>query len=281
MKKPIKRVAAIHDICGIGKAAMTNVMPVLATLGIEVCPIPTMVLTTHTGGFGCPSIVSIDGYINKAGSHYTDININFEGIFIGYLGKIINIEEAINFVEKLIKDKVLIVLDPIFADNGKYYSNFDEDYSNSLKRIIKYSKIITPNYTEACILGDVEIEDEVTENELLILSQKLCKLGCENIVITSLPLKDKSKIGTSIYNGQNNSIEIIIQQRIQKSYPGTGDIFTSVLIGLILNGCEINESVKKSCDFVEKCIIESNKYDYPAREGVMLEAVLKELNDLL
>ena len=60
MKKPIKRVAAIHDLCGVGKAALTNVIPVLSMLEIEVCPIPTMILSTHTGGFNIPSIVKLE-----------------------------------------------------------------------------------------------------------------------------------------------------------------------------------------------------------------------------
>ena len=91
MKKPIKRVAAIHDLCGVGKAALTNVIPVLATLKIEVCPIPTMILTTHTGGFK-PNIMQLEGYISKAVKHYRDIEINFEGIFVGCLGSTINKE---------------------------------------------------------------------------------------------------------------------------------------------------------------------------------------------
>lgn len=280
MKKPISRVAAIHDLCGVGKAALTNIIPVLATLGVEVCPVPTMILTTHTGGFGAPGIIKLNGYISKAFRHYKNININFDGIFVGYLGSIANVEETLNLLKPIKNHSTLIVFDPIFADNGIYYSNFDKSYSESLKSIIKYSQIITPNFTEACILSEEEIINEASQEELLIISRKLHNLGCENIIITSVPLMDKSKIGTSIYNGKNDSIELIINDRLEKSYPGTGDIFTSVLIGMMLKKISLNESVRKSCKFVERCIIQSSRYDYPAKEGILLEAVLKELNDL-
>lgn len=75
-------------------------------------------------------------------------------------------------------------------------------------------------------------------------------------------------------------IEIISCDRLPKSYPGTGDVFTSVLIGMMLKGKSLKESVKKSCEFVEKCIIESSNYDYPTKEGLFLEVVLKELHNV-
>lgn len=280
MKKPIKRIAAIHDLCGIGKAALTNVIPVLATLGIEACPIPTVILTTHTGGFGIPNVVKLEGYISKAFKHYKDININFDGIFVGYLGNMSNIEDTEIALKSIDRKDSLIVFDPIFADNGKYYSNFDTHYSENLKRLIKYSHVMTPNFTEACILADEEIINEVSEKELLGISKKLYNMGCTNIIITSVPITDRGKIATSIYNSEKDSIELIIRNRLEKSYPGTGDIFTSVLIGMMVNGKNLNDSVKKSCEFVELCIKESSKYDYPVKEGILLEEVLKELNDL-
>lgn len=282
MKKPIKRVAAIHDMCGIGKAALTNIIPVLSTLGVEVCPIPTMILTTHTGGFGVPAIVKLEEYIGKAFKHYSEINMNFQGIFIGYLGSIDNADETLSLLKSMKEEDIsLIIFDPIFADNGKYYSNFKNDYSEKLKDLIKYSKIITPNFTEACFLAEEEIiKDTVSKEEILMISRKLHKLGCENVVITSVPVQDKDKIGTSIYNGKDDSIEVLIRDRFEKSYPGTGDIFAAVLIGMILKGIDLGKAVKKSCEFVERCIEESSKYDYPTKEGVLLEMVLKELYDL-
>ncbi|WP_160691882.1 pyridoxamine kinase [Clostridium sp. C2-6-12] len=279
MNKPIKRAAVIHDLCGIGKAALTNVIPVLATMGIEACPIPTIILSTHTGGFNKPAIVKLEGYISQAVNHYKEQGISFEGIFIGYLGSIENINETLMLLEAVKNENSMIVFDPIFGDNGHFYSNFDKSYSNKLKELAKYAKVMTPNFTEACILAEEEIIDEIDDEKLLKLSKKLHGLGCENIIITSVPLKDKNKIGTSVYNGKKDLIELIVCDRIEKSYPGTGDIFTSVLIGSILNGFDLIESVKKSCKFVEKAIKTSSQYDYPTKEGVLLEKVLTTLND--
>lgn len=279
MNKPIKRAAVIHDLCGVGKAALTNVIPVLATMGIEVCPIPTIILSTHTGGFNKPAIVKLEGYISQAANHYKEIGINFDGIFVGYLGNNENITETLTLLEAVNKENSMVIFDPIFGDNGHFYSNFDKSYSDNLKEVAKYAHVMTPNFTEACILANEEISDEINEEELLRISRILHGLGCENIIITSVPLKDKNKIGTSIYNGKKDLIDLIICDRLEKSYPGTGDIFTSVLTGSLLNGFDLKESTRKSCAFVEKAIKISNQFDYPTKEGVLLEKALRSLNN--
>ena len=62
----MKKIALLHDLCGVGKAALTNMMPILSVMGIESCPIPTMLLSTHTGGYGTPAVARIPAeYIRK------------------------------------------------------------------------------------------------------------------------------------------------------------------------------------------------------------------------
>ena len=43
MRGPAKTVAAIHDLSGVGRCALTVVTPVLSVLGAQVCPVPTAV----------------------------------------------------------------------------------------------------------------------------------------------------------------------------------------------------------------------------------------------
>ncbi|WP_294377882.1 pyridoxamine kinase [uncultured Clostridium sp.] len=286
MKKPIKRAAVIHDLCGVGKAALTNILPVLSMMEIEVCPVPTMILSSHTGGLGTPVIVKLDNYIEKAMNHYGKLNLDFDGIFIGYLGDIKNIEECINYFEELDRNRLknnieekIVIFDPIFGDNGVYYSNFDKKYSEKLKQLIKYAHIITPNYTEACLLSETEFSDYVEREEIHKICRRLCKYGCRNVVITSVPLKDKSLIGTAVYDRESDLLNIIESVRQEKSYPGTGDIFTSVLFGSLMNGKSLLNGCERSCSFVEKTMKISSQYDYEVKEGVLLEKCLKYLNE--
>lgn len=277
MRKPISRIATIHDLCGIGKAALTNILPVLSVMQLEVCPIPTMILSTHTGGFGSPEIIKCDGYIERAFNHYKDIDIDFNGILIGYLGTLENVKVTLEFLKNNNMDDKLVILDPIFGDNGSFYENFDKEYSDSLKELIKYSKVITPNYTESCILCNEAIKESITNEDILTLSRKLYCLGCKDVIITSIPLKDKKKIGTSIYYGNEDRISLIENERIEKSYPGTGDLFTAVLSGYLIKNASLLEGVEHACQFVSYCIKKSSEYDYPTKEGVLLEYCLEEL----
>ena len=277
MKKPVKRAAVIHDLCGVGKAALTNILPILAIMEIEACPIPTIILSSHTGGLGIPVVVKLDNYIEKAVNHYKDLRLQFDGIFIGYLGSVKNIEDCMNYLQTLEVNKDIIILDPIFGDNGRYYSNFDKNYSDKLKELIKYSSIITPNYTEACLLCDEEILDYIEKEQIRKICRKLCDLGCDNVVITSVPLNNRNIIGTAIYKKNQDYLYIIESLKQEKSYPGTGDIFTSVLLGNLMNGQDLVKSCECSCSFVEKCMSVSSQYDYSSKEGVLLEKCLKYL----
>ena len=48
---PTPRVAAIHDMSGFGRCSLTVAIPVLSSMGVQCCPLPTAFLSTHTGGF--------------------------------------------------------------------------------------------------------------------------------------------------------------------------------------------------------------------------------------
>lgn len=47
----MKRIVSIQDISCFGKCSLTVALPIISAMGIEACPVPTAVLSTHTGGF--------------------------------------------------------------------------------------------------------------------------------------------------------------------------------------------------------------------------------------
>ena len=84
-KKPIQRAAILHDLCTVGKAAMTNILPVLSVLGVEACPVPTMVLSTHTGGYGKPAIYPLSGFGGFWVKNLKCLGFSFVAVLVGYL----------------------------------------------------------------------------------------------------------------------------------------------------------------------------------------------------
>ncbi|MCD8350833.1 MAG: hypothetical protein LUC93_09515 [Planctomycetaceae bacterium] len=71
MRNPLPRVAAIHDICGYGRCSLTVVIPILSTMGFEVCPLPTAVLSTHTL-FPNFTILDLTDELPKIITHWKD-----------------------------------------------------------------------------------------------------------------------------------------------------------------------------------------------------------------
>lgn len=271
--KPINKVAVIHDLCGIGKSALTNIIPILSVMGFEVCPIPTMLFSSHKNGFG--TVVEVDNskYIEECRKVYKENEVDFQVIFIGYLGSEEAVESAARFVNSYRGAQVII--DPTFADKGKCYLNFDLDYVESIKQLISVGSIITPNYTEACFLSGEEYKGLATEWKLKKICYNLEKIGAKDIIITNVPSEDISKVGLVICS--DGELETIYFEKSKGNYPGISDIFASVLIGEIKKGSSIIESSKKAYEFVHYCIKESNKYRYPRKEGVLLEKCLYKL----
>ncbi|WP_099335611.1 pyridoxamine kinase [Clostridium cadaveris] len=276
MKKPIKRIAVVHDLCGVGKAALSNIIPILSVMSVEPCAIPTIILSTHTGGFGKPVIKVNEDYIKRAMEHYKNIGISFDGLFVGYLGSIKNIKDMEECMKKS-KYKGHTIVDPIFADNGRIYYNFDEDYVEAMKSMVGYADVITPNLTEACYLSGVPYKEELEENEIRHIAEILGNMGAKNVVITSVC--NGTNIGSAIYCTRDNDFKIYYTEKEEKKYPGTGDIFASVIAGSIMNGFSLHESCRRAADFTKECINVSSQYDYDTKEGVILEKNLCMLMD--
>ena len=50
-----KKVLCIHDLSGMGRCSLAVILPVLSVMGVQPVALPTVVLSTHTGGLGDPA----------------------------------------------------------------------------------------------------------------------------------------------------------------------------------------------------------------------------------
>ena len=57
MQKPVepKKILCIHDLSGVGRCSLAVILPVLSVMGFQPVALPTVVLSTHTGGLGDPA----------------------------------------------------------------------------------------------------------------------------------------------------------------------------------------------------------------------------------
>lgn len=278
MKNPIKKVAAINDLSGFGRAALTTIIPILSTMGIQVCPFPTAILSTHTGGFEDCSFVDLTDSLRGYMEHWKNEKIEFDCIYSGFLGSATQVDIIIDFIVDFKSDSNMVVVDPVMGDNGKLYSTMDDNMVSKMRDLVKKADIITPNLTEALYLLGKEHTNTIDEEQVKRMMIELANFGPRIVVITSVPDDIlPENINVLAYDKRNNKFYKVTSERIPIDFPGTGDTFTSVLIGKILNGDDLSKALEESVEFVSIGIKESIAFSYPRREGILLEKVLGKL----
>ena len=88
MKNPIPRVAAVHDLSGYGRSSLTIILPVLSAMGINVCPLPTAVLSTQTDGFEDYVFHDLTEVMEQTVNHWKTLPLEFDSIYSGFLGSV-------------------------------------------------------------------------------------------------------------------------------------------------------------------------------------------------
>lgn len=280
MNGKIKKVAAIHDLSGFGRSSLTAIIPTLSTMGVQVCPLPTAILSNHTGGFETYSYVDLTDSMKEYIDVWKKLDLDFDCVYSGFLGSTKQIKIVSDFIDYFGNKENLIVVDPVMGDNGELYSSFTSEIIPEMRKLIAKADMITPNFTEAAFLLGMDIppekiSDEDARNWLL----KLSNMGPKIVVITSVPDTEKEQYTNVLaYDRENNIFWKVGCQYIPASYPGTGDTFTSVVIGSLLQGDSLPVALDRATQFISQCIKASYGFNYPKREGVLLEKELGILN---
>lgn len=271
--KPIKKIALLHSLCCVGKASMTNMIPILSTMGIEACPLPTVLLSTHTGGFRVPAKHELDGtFIRSSANHFVENGVHFDAIFVGYLGDGTTTSDVIYFLDCF--PDATVIVDPIMGDDGNFYQNRGLEHWMTYLELSKRADIILPNLTEACLLAGKDYDAIKTETDIDEICTKLHTQGVPQIVLTGI---SKERDSIAIVVSQKEERERLLLPKEQESFHGTGDVFDAVFIGHILNGANIIDASLKAHEFTASCIRASLEDTYPKREGLLLEKCLSLL----
>lgn len=271
MYHQVAKVAAIHDLSGIGRCSLSVILPTLSAQGIQVCPIPTAILSAHTGGFGDVVLRDLTDYISPALAHYKQLNYKFNCIYSGFLASTSQIDHCLEFFEYY-KDALKIV-DPVMADHGKPYKTCTPELRSRMSELVAIADIITPNITEAAmLLGENPLQPDVTMQRIKSFLVRLSELGPKIVVITSVFSDGKSyNVG---YDREHSKFWRVPYSLINANYPGTGDVFASVLTGSILRGDSLPIAMNRATAFLELAIKTTYSYSTDTREGIMLENCL-------
>ena len=268
-----KKMAAIHDISGIGKCSLTVALPICSAAGLETAVIPTAVLSNHTGFcFNDYTFCDLTDQIMPIAQQWKKENFHFDAFYTGYLGSVEQTDLVGQVVELLRDDNSIIITDPAMADNGQLYSGIPEQFPKAMLRLCEKADIIIPNITEACMLLGVDYKTEpYTEAFIEMLLMGLYKKCEAKIVLTGVTF-DERKVGAACYDG--DTVTYTFSERVDKFFHGTGDVFASAFVAAFMNDRSLTAATEFAVNFTYACI-KSTLEDENRREyGVCFERQL-------
>lgn len=262
-----KRILTMQDLSCVGQCSLTVALPILSRYGIETCVLPTAVLSNHTMFKGW-SYLDLTPEIPAIYENWKNNGIKFDAFLLGYLGKANLMDLAEKCFDEFANDGAPVIIDPVFADNGKLYGGFDLNYVASMRKLIKRADVILPNVTEACFLTDTPYQSNCDVEFVKGLAKKLAKITNATIVITGA--ERDGKIGELIYCGEQ--WEEVLLKKLPAKRHGTGDIFASVFTAHYLAGKSLTESCFSASSFVIDCLSTTDDSHF---YGVNFERILK------
>lgn len=282
----VPRVAAIHDLSCFGRCALTAIIPTLSVMGLQCVPLPTALLSTHTGGFTDLHFVDLTEDMDRIADHFSRLPLHFDAVYSGFLGS----ERQIDIVSAFIRrhresadGRAPVLVDPVMGDDGRLYSTYTEPMQMGMRRLCEQADIITPNLTEACFLTGTPWRDTSDMDEesagcfAAELARKMTVFGAQEIVLTGVPCGDRIGIYILDTSKDTDTSCFYTVARQPRSYPGTGDIFASVLLGARMRGDDLIKAARIAADFIHDVIGYSLACGEPTRDGVLLEPMLQEL----
>lgn len=273
------RVAAIHDLSGFGRCSLTIVMPTLAAMGVQCCPLPTAYLSTHTGGFTGSTFLDLTDQMAPVTAHWRQLELAFDAVYTGFMGSARQIGLTAAFLDAFCgKGRALAVVDPVMGDHGRPYRTYTPDMCAAMGELAALADVITPNRTEAALLlgEDCESISLKTEADCRRWAEALSLDGRRSVVLTGVSL-EPGRVGAACFDRDTGCTDFASAPLAPGQFHGTGDLFSSVLAGALVRERSLIEAAQMAADFTSLCAARTGKQDIPRREGIDFEPLLWRL----
>ncbi len=264
----MKKCAVINDISGFGKCSLVATLPVLACMQVEAKPFPTAVLSNQTA-YDSYFMHDLGDIMPAYCNQWQKLGATFDGIITGFVANEKQFDGVFDFINQYKSDSTLLVVDPIMADDGALYDNYSNAMCQKVKQLCSMANVITPNCTELSILCN---KPYTTDIDLLgEYAKSLITPTLTDIIVTGVVNGDTI---TNICVSKNGTT-CVSAPYIQGSFSGTGDIFTAIVSGSLLNDKNIISAVETAQDFIAKSIKSTTVTD--SRNGIDFEYHLGDL----
>ena len=266
-----KQILLINDVAGYGKVATAAMLPILSYMGHPVYNLPTA-LVSNTLDYGKFNILDTTDYIKGVFPVWKELGFHFDAISTGFIASERQARIVADYCLEQAALGTTIFVDPIMGDEGKLYNGVTSSTIRSMKEMVSVAHLIFPNYTEACYLTGTEYSLEgVTPKEAGELLEGLRALGAKSVIVTSMVVDGQHCVMG--YNHMTTEFFRLDYDEIPVHFPGTGDIFSAVLIGHLLHGETLVSSTRQAMVAVAR-LIELNKDNVDKNRGIPLENYL-------
>lgn len=247
----MKRIVAVHDLSGYGRCALTVVLPILGVMGVRACPLPTAFLSAHTGfpAVGEPVFLDLTAQMSPTLAHWQAMDARFEGFYSGFLGSAPQIDLLRAALPALRQEGFVALVDPVMGDGGQPYRTYTPDMCRKMAQLVELADIITPNLTEAALLLGEDYDPAPSQEKVRRWLDALSGGGTRSVILTGVSTAP-NRIGAGVLDRASGQIAFPQAPLIPCQFAGTGDIFSSVALGEILNGKAIQDAAQSAVDFV-------------------------------
>ena len=114
----------------------------------------------------------------------------------------------------------------------------------------------------------------MSRDEAFSLLDQLRNIGARSVLITSIRVDRQTAVVG--YNHHKNDYFILPYTEIPVHFPGTGDIFSAILVGNLLKGTPLRLSTRIAMDIVAR-LIDLNKDKIDKNRGIPIENYLSDV----
>ena len=271
--KKLYSVLCINSLTCVGRCGLATTIPVLSALGVRPCVLPTMVLATLPNIDKNSAKQSCANYLEPALDTLVKTGIDFDCIYSGFLEsekQLENTNKAFDLWEKAIK-----IVDPVMGDNGAIYSLITPSLVTQMCKLCSKADIITPNTTESAVLLGLDITEVLFTDQSLRARVEALQVFCNQPIVTGAKMADGNVVLAGMC--KTNGYFTIKCNYTPVYYPGTGDLFTSVLTGLVTKSMDIKKACEKAVNIVEKAVKITHENGGESCLGLWTEGIMADL----
>lgn len=263
-----------EDFSAVGQLSMTAALPIMAAMAIPTASWPTSLLSTQTEGFGLPRHLETKTWIEQTQKHWQQVGLKLGGVLIGYFDQE---EIAQQLWQQLgLPSLQLRIVDPVMADEGKFYPKITARHLQSLKRLCQRADVITPNLTEASLLTGASYLACPDESALVKLLKNLSSLQPSNGKAVITGVVKNQQIGCCWL--EEDQLKMAIYPCLPGHFYGSGDVFAALLTGFLWKKLSWSAAVQQAATLLYETLSQQvNQSPQQRRFGIDLGYLLPRL----